>query len=40
MDLPDHPMPEVDTTAHGTVAPEAVRPQHGPKDVHSFVDSD
>ena len=40
MDLPDHPLPEVDTTLHGSVGPEAKRPQHGPLDPHSFVASD
>ena len=34
MDLPDHPLPEVDTTLHGSVGPEAKRPQLGPLDPH------
>ena len=40
MDLPDHPLPEVNTTLHGSVGPEAKRPQHGLLDPHSFVDLD
>jgi hypothetical protein len=40
MDLPDHTLPEVDTTLHGSEGPKAKRPQHGALDPYSFVDSD
>jgi hypothetical protein len=42
MDLPDHPLPDVDTTLqYGSVGPGAKRPQHGLLEPHSFfVDSD
>ena len=40
MDLPEHPLPDVDTKRHGQIPHDVSKPQHNPLTAHGYVDSD
>jgi hypothetical protein len=40
MNLPEHPIPAVDTKLHGQIPSDITKPQHDPLNAHAYVDSD
>jgi hypothetical protein len=40
MELPEHPIPAVDTKLHGPIPIDVTKPQHDPLNAHAYVDSD
>ena len=40
MDLPEHPIPDVDTKLHGQLPTHISKPQHDPLNAHAYNNSD